>query len=105
MIREVFLRGRLDPSTIAMVASVTSSQREAVGAVAAIHAFTNFSDLRRCVSLRRFTSPHSDSRQPPTRSSQRSRTGRSVQLRARRERRHPLTMTVTIGNCCDPRVG
>jgi hypothetical protein len=104
MTREVCLRDRVDPSTIAVVASVTSSQHEAVGAVAAIHTFTNFSDLRRCVSLRRFTSPHADSRQPRTRSSQRSRTGRSVRPRARRERRRSLTITVTIGNCCDPRI-
>jgi hypothetical protein len=57
--------GSIDqPRSAAVVAALTSSPRQAIGDVTAIHASANFSDPRRHASLRRFTSPDAVSQQP-----------------------------------------
>ena len=81
----------------AVVAALTSSPRQAVGDVTAIHASANFSDPRRHAPLPRFTSPDAVSQQPRTRKPHRSPTASSVQIPVRRERRQPITNILTMG--------
>jgi hypothetical protein len=82
----------------AAAVATTSSPREAVGEVVAIHAWTNFSDPRRYVLLRHFASPDAVGEHPRTGSSHTSCSARFPRTQVRCDRRQPVPkIVVTMG--------